>query len=303
VFSPLFSLTDTLDDKSFKSPIFIFHTIDTIQTPCYHNIANIHSSRNQFDKNHFDKLELQTLQRSMETVLDAITANTMTPTHPSTRKRPLRGDACSETLDTSDAPSSLKKAKTTATLHSPSSPFAETVYVGLKQAQQHSKEESVMDDFLSAVNAGRQFQREERYEAAMLSFRKALNKFISMGSPSDQVPFASTLFDVGMIHAYSQYHDPLKALEAFELCLQMSRAYLGEDHPSVARVLYEIGIINELLSEPEEALALFSEAIAILLSNSMEIHMKYLWISLSRVQALLGQAEDAQSSFDEAEKL
>jgi tetratricopeptide (TPR) repeat protein len=111
------------------------------------------------------------------------------------------------------------------------------------------------------------------------------------------------LFEVGMIHSYSQYHDPLKALQAFELCLQMSRACLGEDHPSVARVLYEIGVINELLSDPEEALAHFSEAIAILLSNSMDTHLKTLWMSLSRVQALVGQTEDAESSFNEAEKL
>jgi tetratricopeptide (TPR) repeat protein len=83
----------------------------------------------------------------------------------------------------------------------------------------------------------------------------------------------------------------------------MSRACLGDDHPSVARVLYEIGIINESMSDPEEALALFSEAIAILLSNSMDTHLKTLWMSLSRVQALLGQTEDAESSFNEAEKL
>jgi tetratricopeptide (TPR) repeat protein len=163
-----------------------------------------------------------------------------------------------------------------------------------------------VDVFVSAVNAGRQFQREERYEDAILSLRQALlckNKSISMESPSVQVTFASTLFEVGMIHSYSQYHDPLKALQALELCLQMSRTCLGEDHPSVARVMYEIGVTNELLSEPEEALAHFSEAIAILLSNSMDDHLKDLWISLSRVQELLGQTEDAQSSFDEAEKL
>jgi tetratricopeptide (TPR) repeat protein len=107
-----------------------------------------------------------------------------------------------------------------------------------------------------------------------------------------------------MIHSYSRYHDPLKALEAFELCLQMSRTCLGDDHPSVARLLYEIGLINELLSEPEEALAHLSEAIAILLSNSMDKnHLKDLWMALSRVQTLLGQTEDARSSFSEAEKL
>jgi hypothetical protein len=50
-------------------------------------------------------------------------------------------------------------------------------------------------------------------------------------------------------------------------------------------------------------LAHFSEAIAILLSNSMDNHLKCLWMSLSRVQALLGQTDDAQSSFKEAEKL
>jgi hypothetical protein len=57
------------------------------------------------------------------------------------------------------------------------------------------------------------------------------------------------------------------------------------------------------LGELEEALAHFSEAIAILLSNSMDIHLKDLWMSLYRVQALLGQTEDAESSFNEAEKL
>jgi tetratricopeptide (TPR) repeat protein len=207
----------------------------------------------------------------------------------------------------SDAPS-LEKAKMTATPHSPSSPFAEILcYVGPRQMQQESsKEESVMDDFASAVNAGRQFQREERYDEAILSFRRALlckNKSISTESPSVQVTFASTLFEIGMIHSYSQYHDPLKALQALEICLQMSRACLGEDHPYVARVLYEIGVVDELLGEPEEALAQFSEAIAILLSNSMGSHLKDLWMSMSRVQALLGQTEDAQSSFNEAEKL
>jgi tetratricopeptide (TPR) repeat protein len=243
----------------------------------------------------------------METLQDAITADTMTSTtYPSINKRPLRGAAGSETLGGSaDAPS-LKKAKTTARSHSPSSPFAEILNIGLKQVQQRSKEEYGMDDFASAVNAGRQFQREKRCEDAILSLRKALlckNKSISTESPSDQATFASALFEIGMIHSYSQYHDPLKALQAFELCLQMSRACLGEDHPSVARVMYEIGITNELLSEPEEALAYFSEAIAILLSNSMDDHLKDLWMSLSRVQALLGQTEDAQSSLDEAEKL
>jgi tetratricopeptide (TPR) repeat protein len=162
-----------------------------------------------------------------------------------------------------------------------------------------------MDYFISAVNAGQQFQREERYDDAILSFWKALlckNKSIAMESPSVQLTFASTLFEVGMIHSYSQYHDPLKALQAFELCLQMSRACLGEDHPSIARVLYEIGVINESMSDPEEALAHFSEAIAIILSNSMDTHMKTLWMSLSRVQVLLGQRDDAQSSFNEAGK-
>jgi tetratricopeptide (TPR) repeat protein len=242
----------------------------------------------------------------METLQHFIMTDTVTTTHLSVNKRPLRGDACSETLDASDVPS-IKRAKTTTTPRSPSSPFSEILHVGLRQVvQQSSKDEAVMDDFASAVNAGLQFQREERYEDAILSFRRALlckNKSISMESPSVQVTFASTLFEIGMIHSYSQYHDPLKALQAFELCLQMSRACLGEDYPSVARVLYEIGIIDELLGEPEEALAQFSEAIAILLSNSVDNHLKDLWMSMSRVQALLGQTEDAQSSFNEAEKL
>jgi tetratricopeptide (TPR) repeat protein len=235
----------------------------------------------------------------METITDPIMDDTTTTVnYPSASKRPLRGDTLSETLDASDEPS-LKKAKTTAPPHSPASPISEMLYVGLQQVQQCSKEESATDhDFANAVNAGRQFQREERYDDLLCN-----NESISMESPSVQLTFASSLFDVGLIHSYSQYHDPLKALQAFELCLQMSRACLGDDHPSVARVLYEIGIINESMSDPEEALALFSEALAILLSNSMDTHLKTLWMSLSRVQALLGQTEDAESSFNEAEKL
>jgi tetratricopeptide (TPR) repeat protein len=171
------------------------------------------------------------------------------------------------------------------------------------------KEVSATDDFSSAVEAGRQFQREERYEDAILSFRKALlckNRTITMESRSVQATFASTLFYVGMMHAYTQHQDPLKALEAFELCLQMSRACSGEDHPSVTRVLYEIGIIYELLGEPAEALDLFSEAIVILLPNAMRLdnsQLKEMWTSLCRVQVSLGQTEDAQSSFNEAAKL
>jgi hypothetical protein len=57
------------------------------------------------------------------------------------------------------------------------------------------------------------------------------------------------------------------------------------------------------MSDPEEALAHFSEAIAVLLSNSIDTHLKTLWMSLSRVQVLLGQTDDAQSSFNEAMKL
>jgi tetratricopeptide (TPR) repeat protein len=245
----------------------------------------------------------------METLPDAITAGTVTMAHLSVNKRPPLGDACSETLDASGDVLSLKKAKMTAAPpHSPSSPFAEILfYVDQRQVQQRSKEESIMvDEFASAVNAGQQFQREERYDDAILSFRKALlckNKSISMESQSVQMTFASTLFQVGMIHSYSQNHDPLKALQAFELCLQMSQACLGEDHPSVARVLYEIGVVDELLGELEEALAHFSESISILLSHSMDNHLKDLWMSLFRVQALLGQTEDAESSFNEAEKL
>jgi tetratricopeptide (TPR) repeat protein len=244
------------------------------------------------------------METTLQDPIKVDTASTCTTNYPSVNKRPLPGDTCSETLDASEKSSLKKAAKMTAPPHSPSSPFSEILHVGLRQVV--SKEESDIDDFASAIEAGRQFQKEERFGDAILSFRKALlckNQSISMESQSVQLTFTSTLFEIGMIHSYSQYHDPLKALQAFELCLQMSRAYLGEDHPSVARVLYEIGVINELLGDPEEALAHFSEAIAILLSNSMDTHLKTLWTSLSRVQALLGQMEDAQSSFNEAEKL
>jgi tetratricopeptide (TPR) repeat protein len=241
----------------------------------------------------------------METYQDTIMADTiMTPTKnsPSVNSTTRWGRE-------STCVSSPEKDMMITPPHSPSSPFAEILRVRLRQVQPCSKEEYTEDDFASAIDAGRQFQLEERYDDAIISYRKALlckNKSIAMESRSVQLTFASTLFEVGMIHSYSQYKDPMKAaqaLQAFELCLQMSRACLGEDHPSVARVLYETGVIIESTGDPEEALAHFSEAIAILLSNPMDAHLKTLWMSLSRVQILLGQTEDAQSSLKEAEKL
>jgi tetratricopeptide (TPR) repeat protein len=225
-------------------------------------------------------------------------ANAMATTCASINKIILTEYTCSESLD----------AVLIGSIDHPQELGAKILIEYQYQAQR-SKEVSAMDAFSNAVKAGRQHQREQRYEDAIISFRKALlckNNNITMESPSVQATFASTLFDIGMIHAYiTQHQDPLKALQAFELCLQISQSCLGDDHPSVARVLYEMGIIYELLSEPAEALNLFSEAIAILLSNEMDVdsQLKEIWTSLSRVQVSLGQTKDAQSSFYEAEKL
>jgi hypothetical protein len=162
------------------------------------------------------------------------------------------------------------------------------------------------NDFVNAIQLGRQLEKEGRYQDAVLSFRQALlqkNKTITFDSPAVQAEYASVLFDVGMIHANTKHQDPSKALEAFELCLDLSRTCLGSEHPSVARVLYETGVIYEVMDEPAEAMCLFLDAIAILQSNSMRGLLKEIWKSLSRVQVSLGQSDEATSSFNEAEKL
>jgi hypothetical protein len=65
---------------------------------------------------------------------------------------------------------------------------------------------SSMDDFASAVKAGQQFKR-ERYGDAVLSFRKLFCARINPSPWNHYVRPACFLFEVGMIHAYSQNHD------------------------------------------------------------------------------------------------
>jgi hypothetical protein len=108
---------------------------------------------------------------------------------------------------------------------------------------------------------------------SLISESSFVKSIISAHRIAFSLPLLRPLFEVGMIHSWQAD----LSLQAFELCLQMSSP--REDHPSVARVLYEIDHQRNLSVQRKPWL---TEAIAILLSNSMDTHLKSLWMSMSR---------------------
>jgi tetratricopeptide (TPR) repeat protein len=163
--------------------------------------------------------------------------------------------------------------------------------------------------FRNAVMLGRSQMKEGRYDRALQQYSKALrskNKTIESESKTIQEEFGNVLFDIGCIHSTSGFEDRLKSLEAFHFCLDIRRICLRSDHPEVATVLYKLASIYSSLDDNQYALDLLLEAVSILLSaptKERKRHLIEVWTAIGRVQEALGEEEESQSSFSEAEKL
>jgi tetratricopeptide (TPR) repeat protein len=163
--------------------------------------------------------------------------------------------------------------------------------------------------FHNTVMLGRNHMKEGYYEKALQQYRKALrskNKTIESESNMIQEEFGNVLFDIGCIHSTSGFEDRLKSLEAFHFCLDIRRTCLRSDHPEVATVLYKLASVYSSLDDHQYALDLLLEAVSIFLgvpTKESKRHLIEVWTAIGRVQKALGQDEESESSFSEAEKL
>ena len=166
--------------------------------------------------------------------------------------------------------------------------------------------------FHTSYAEGRQFHKMLLYEKALEKYKLALqckHRTIQSESHPIQEKFCCTLYYIGKLHIEAGMDDTMRGVEALYFCLNVRRSCFGSTHPSVATVLLELASIHAEYSEHEYALDLLLEALAILLpdasvpgsaSNNVLIHV---WNSIGRAQRGLGHEEEAQSSFEEAEKL
>lgn len=173
-----------------------------------------------------------------------------------------------------------------------------------------SKDNDTM--FHSSYAEGRQFHKMFQFAKALEKYKVALqckHRTIQSEPHTIQEKFCCTLYYIGKLHIEAGMDDTMRGIEALYFCLNVRRSCFGSTHPSVATVLLELASIHAEYAEHEYALDLLLEALAILLpdasipgsaSNNVLIHV---WNSIGRSQRALGQDEEAQSSFDEAEKL
>lgn len=166
--------------------------------------------------------------------------------------------------------------------------------------------------FHNSYAEARQLHKAFQFAKALEKYKVALqckHRTIQSEPHAIQEKFCCTLYYIGKLHIEAGMDDTMRGIEAMYFCLNTRRSCFGSTHPSVATVLLELASIHAEYSEHEYALDLLLEALAILLpdasalgsaTNNVLIHV---WTSIGRCQRALGQEEEAQSSFEEADKL
>lgn len=162
--------------------------------------------------------------------------------------------------------------------------------------------------FLNSRAMGKHFQASGNYSQALKYYRIALqckNRKIDSEPQSVQGAFADILFDIGNIHLVPGFMDRAKSLEAFHFCLDIRRMCFGSSHPAVANVLHKLASMYSSFDEHQYALDLLLESVSILLfaSPGDKTSLIEVWTTMGKVQLALGQTDEADSSFQEAEQL
>jgi tetratricopeptide (TPR) repeat protein len=173
------------------------------------------------------------------------------------------------------------------------------------------------DPFQVARLTGQQLHAAGCIEEALLYFGYALQlkrKTLRTEDHSIQAAFSDILFDIGVIQAQQggnfasdndDYHY-LKSMEAFRICLDVRQSCFGSDHPAVASAMYHLALSYAAMDEPQTAMELLMESLAILQCYTDEEQgvspqdLRQVWMTLGNVQESLGLHEEAKSSFQEA---
>jgi tetratricopeptide (TPR) repeat protein len=123
---------------------------------------------------------------------------------------------------------------------------------------------------LTLSRLGRSLHSCGQHAEAMLSFREALRlkgSTIYREAPRGQVIFATVLYNVGMIQSVHGNHEDRmlrrRALQSFQICLDLRTKALGRMHPDVASALHNIGFLLLQDGQPLKSLEVFRESLAI----------------------------------------
>lgn len=131
-------------------------------------------------------------------------------------------------------------------------------------------------------NIGRIFQEMGKYHDAIAYYHRSLRteygdistfcsktskniKITGRGraaaSPSSSNLYSTVWYNLGLIHDKLASYD--EAIFAFEMSLELRRAMLGMDHPDIACLLYNIGVLRMERQQLDEASACFREALRV----------------------------------------
>ena len=240
----------------------------------------------------------------------------------------LRFQADTVAIDVCSFPIHDSMAKTDQSKRDNNRGHAATERLDLPQINSNSDDSMINSDQVDASNdassqnidtlfhtsyaEGRKLHNMSQFSKALEKYKIALqckHRTIQSESQNIQEKFCCTLYYIGKLHIESGMDDSMRGIEALYFCLNVRRSCFGSSHPSVVSILLELASIHAEYAEHEYALNLLLEALAILLpdasvpesaSKNVLIHV---WNSIERSQRALGQEEEAQSSFEEAEKL
>lgn len=114
-------------------------------------------------------------------------------------------------------------------------------------------------------SAGRSVEALSCFKRALVILKQSSESLMSKSSDKQAI-VASVLFNIGLVHASSDKkttRQRQKALHSFAVCLDVRRASLGNDHPAVAHVLYNMAMIMKEDGQVHNAVPLLQESLVI----------------------------------------
>lgn len=174
---------------------------------------------------------------------------------------------------------------------------------------QVSFSEASQDDteiFFDNFSKGQEHQDKGRYCQALSCYRRALkmkSKIIRNEPSNVQEAFADILFHVGTIHQLPQTIDNERSLEAFHYCLDIRKLCYGSCHPKVGSVLFKLASLHFMCGEFYYSLSLLLEILSVLIHEEHRNELIEVWTAIGKVQRALGDEDEAQSAFFEADQL
>ena len=171
-----------------------------------------------------------------------------------------------------------------------------------------------------ADNIGRIFQEMGKYHDAIVYYHRSLRSeygdistlslysktannltIIARGranaSSSSSNLYSTVWYNLGLIHDKLAAYE--EAIFAFETSLELRRAMLGADHPDIACLLYNIGVLRMERQQLDEASACFSEALRVRRKGSSgQLNDKHVVTTLEKLSLSQKEKGNVQASLE-----